>query len=157
NVVDARAPLDAVRIADAGTLVVRIVQHRLEDRRSGGGSGQFHPSFDGCEECCDARPRLPLELLAVMQGAGRLVQTLVSAYGFAGDVPLGFVTDSAGGHIDDAAECEVVVRIDCQAKEGKDVLDFRAIIKTHSPDDAVRDARATHAILQRTRQGMTAI
>ena len=65
--------------------------------------------------------------------------------------------DAARRHVDDAAQADVVVRIDQQLEIGERVLDFLALVEAHAADDAVGEARAHQRVFDDARLRVRAI
>ena len=74
-----------------------------------------------------------------------------------GELVEGRGADAAGGHVDDAAEREIVLGPGRELQVGEDVLDLRALVELHAADDDVGDLPADHLFLEGPRLGVGAV
>ena len=67
------------------------------------------------------------------------------------------LADAARGHVDHAAEADVVVRVDDQLEIGERVLDLFALVEPHAADHPIRQAFAGQRVFDRARLGVHAV
>ena len=67
------------------------------------------------------------------------------------------LADPPRRHVDDAAQADIVVRIDDDLQVRQRVLDLAPLVESHAADDAVRHARAHQRIFYRARLRIRAV
>ena len=67
------------------------------------------------------------------------------------------LADAARRHVDDAAQADVVVRVEDQPQVGERVLDFLALVEPDAADDLVGDAGPPQRVFDRARLGVGAV
>ena len=68
--------------------------------------------------------------------------------GTSGDLGYGCIADTTSRIVDDALESLLVIGIGDQTEIGNNVLDFLALIETHTAIDAIRNALFTKLLLE---------
>ena len=106
------------------------------------------------------------ELADVLAGTGaqavgdiaqRAVQGHAVVHGVLHQLLDGAVTDSALGHVDDAAQADVIRRIDDDAQVGHHVADFLAVIELLTAKDLIGDAGAHEHFFHHAGLGVGAV
>ena len=67
------------------------------------------------------------------------------------------LADAASRNVDDAAQADIVVRVDDQLEVGQRVLDFFALVEPDAADDLVGNAVAHQRVFNRARLGVGAV
>ncbi|CAH0327285.1 hypothetical protein SRABI128_05950 [Microbacterium sp. Bi128] len=137
--------------------VAGLFEHGFEGRgRAGAGSdlGEVVEEFHEAQHGVDRTRRHARGFIGAPRG-GHEGGALTLRQG--GDGTLGSVTDPALGFVEDAAEVDVVVRVDQDAQVGEGVLDLLALVEAGAADHLVGQAHADQDVLDRAGLGVGAV
>ena len=86
----------------------------------------------------------------LVEAAQRGIEADVLPVGEVGDEALGAIADGAFGHVEDAAQVDVVIGVGDHAQVGEGVLDLLALVEAGAADDLVRDSGADECVFDRS-------